>query len=362
MAITLKKLGWDSAWQKKFDSIHKSDWEPARIAVEDKLNYVIVTPEDHFPAQIAGRLIHHTPSKALLPKVGDWVAASILFEESKAIIHQVLPRRTVVSRKSAGRETEEQVLAANVDKVFVVQALDQSFNPRLVERHLLMVMEGGAQPIVILNKADLCDEIETRIDETRICAGGAEILVVSALTGDHIGDLSEHIAPGETVAFIGSSGVGKSSLINRLYGEEVQPTIEVRAWDSKGRHTTTWRELILLPSGGMVIDTPGMREFHLWFGNEGVEQAYSEFQEFAPHCRFRDCTHTVEKGCAVIEAVTSGKISAERHSAYLKLRKELDRLEESTRYRNRGASADRKRLEKMGSRALKKFYREDHGG
>jgi ribosome biogenesis GTPase len=301
--------------------------KPARVAVEDKHRFVVLGEEGELSGQVAGKLLHDVESRAGLPKVGDWAAISVAPAEAKAVIHGVLPRRTKLVRKVAGREVEEQVLAANIDIAFVVQALDQTFNTRRLERFLVMALEGGAKPVVVLNKTDLCPSSDAMLAEASTVAGDAPIVSVSAKTGRGMKVLREFIRPAETVVFVGSSGVGKSSLINRLYGEEIQATIEVRESDAKGRHTTTWRELILLPNGGLVIDTPPSRVPDVG-ADEGLNRAFPEIDELAVRCHFRDCSHTVEKRCAVQEAVATGRLPRERYDGYLKLMREMEYLSE----------------------------------
>jgi ribosome biogenesis GTPase len=226
---------------------------------------------------------------------------------------------------------DEQVLATNIDVAFAVQALDESFRPALLQRHLVMVFESGARPVAILNKADLCGDVPAKLAEVAIAAPQVPCVVVSAKTGAGIAELQQLIRPGETIVFIGSSGVGKSTLINDLYGEEVQATMEVRERDSKGRHTTTWRELILLPNGALVIDTPGMREFQMWVADDGMREAFADLEELGTKCHFRDCTHTVENRCAVLQAVASGQLTRERYESFLKLHRELQYLADAQR-------------------------------
>ncbi len=353
-APTLKQLGWDQAWEKAFAPFDEKGWYPGRIAVEGKGQYVVLSEQGEMTGIVAGKLLHTSYSAADLPKVGDWVALTYMPDEDKAVINAVAPRRTKISRKTAGREIEEQILVTNVDLAFVVHAMDRTFNARLLERHIMTVLEGGSKPIVVLNKEDLCEDIPATVAAAERSAAGVEVVVVSALTGGHINELARHIHPGETVVFIGSSGVGKSSLINRLYGEEVQHTIEVRESDSKGRHTTTAREMIVLPNGALVIDTPGTREFHVWFAGEGMVGAFPEVEELAIRCHFRNCSHTVEKRCAVLGAVADGSLPAGRYQGYLKLQRELKHLELSQSTR---ATVDRKNRDKVIHKALKKLHR-----
>jgi ribosome biogenesis GTPase len=345
-SITFEALGWDESWDAAFVGFRAMKLEPARIAVEDKHHFLVLTRAGPLTGQVTGKFLHEAASRALLPKVGDWVAVKILENGVKAAIHGVLPRRTKLSRKVPGRETTEQVLVANVDIAFVVQALDGTFNPALLQRHLLMVTEGGVKAVVVLNKADLCRDILDKLAAVERVASDAPVIAVSAKTGQAMDSLTQLILPGETVVFVGASGVGKSSLINRLYGEEILATTAVRERDSKGRHTTSWREMILLPEGGLVIDTPGMREFHMWLAAEGVQGTFSDVEELALSCHFRQCSHTVEKRCAVLEAIDRGRLPRERYDSYMKPKRELDALGRAVRRRD---VLDRKR----GSRAAR---------
>jgi ribosome biogenesis GTPase len=329
--LTLEALGWSPALEAQFAAYQSNNLQPGRVAVEDKHYYTVLTAAGDLIAQVSGKLLHETENPAALPKVGDWVAVAPQPNEAKAVIHHVLPRRTKLSRKVAGREIEEQVLAANIDVAFVVQALDDTFNPALLQRHIVMVFESGAKPVAILNKADLCSDLAPRVTQAECAAPGVPVVVVSAKTQAGVAQLQTWIRPTETVVFIGSSGVGKSSLINDLYGDVVQATTEVRERDSKGRHTTTWRELIILPNGALVIDTPGMREFQMWVANEGMREAFTDLETLANQCRFRDCTHTAERGCAVLEALASGQLARERYNRFVKLQRELRYLQEAQR-------------------------------
>ncbi|MCX8155807.1 MAG: ribosome small subunit-dependent GTPase A [Verrucomicrobiae bacterium] len=333
--MTLATLGWSAEWEARFKELQQPTWEPGRVVVEDKHHYVVFTRHGALRARAAGRLLHRAAQPSELPKVGDWVALVAYPAEEKAVIQHVLPRKTRLARKVPGKEVTEQVLVTNVDTAFVVQALDNTFNPRLLERFLVMVVEGGIQPVVLLNKCDLSKDVPGQQAEAQACAGSAPVLAVSAKTGKGIKALWEYIAPQQTVVFLGISGVGKSSLINRLYGEEVAATAEVRESDHKGRHTTTWRELIVLPNGGLVIDTPGMREFHLWMAGESLPEAFPDIYALAAGCKFNDCTHTVEKGCAVQAAVAAGQLAPERLASFHKLRQELEYLEKAGRLRHR---------------------------
>jgi ribosome biogenesis GTPase len=324
--VDLLDIGWDADWDKAFEPYRAAGLIPGRVATEDRQAFAVVTALGELPARIAGRMLQTIEATEDWPKVGDWVAVDAKPSPSRSVLHQVLPRRTTLIRKASGRESAPQVLATNIDTAFVVQALDQTFNARRLERFLVMVHEGGARAVVVLNKVDLAEDLEARVAEARVSAGSVPVVAVSARTRRGLGELRALLGQGRTCVFVGTSGVGKSSLINRLYGEAVQATLEVREEDGKGRHTTTWRELILLPGGGLVIDTPGMREFHLWMADGGLAEAFPDIAELALQCHFRACSHLQELRCAVRTAVETGRLSPDRFAAFRKLRQELDYL------------------------------------
>jgi len=350
--MSLTKLGWNAARDEQFAPYLAKGFIPARVAVEDKHFYRVWTADAELTAQIVGKLMHEARGNhAKLPKVGDWVAIKIIPNEEKAAIQAVLPRTTQITRKTSGRNTAAQILATNIETVFLVTAADPTFNAARLERMLVMGRESGARPVVLLNKIDLCDGLDAKLAEATQAAGDALVIAVCALTGRGIKKLAALIKPGDTVAFIGTSGVGKSSLINQLYGEDLMPTIEVREQDSKGRHTTSWREMIFLPKGGVVIDTPGMREFHLWGASEGAKESFPEIEALAPGCRFRDCTHTLEKECAVTAAVTAGTIPRERYDSFVKLQREISYLRESEK---QAGWQTRRKSDRVAHRAFNK--------
>jgi ribosome biogenesis GTPase / thiamine phosphate phosphatase len=355
--MELTSLGWNSFFAEAFASRQGRGWVPARVTAEDKHAYVVVGESGELTVKVPGRLLHGRASNADLPKVGDWVAVSPSAGSSPAMIQEVLPRRTRLARKVPGREVEVQVLAANMDLAFVVQGLDQASNLRRQERFLAMVHEGGASPVLVLNKADLCRDAEARARQAQQAAGSAPVLLVSARTGRGLKEVRDHLRPGATAVFIGPSGVGKSSLINRLYGEEIQATIEVRESDAKGRHSTTWRELIQLPWGGLVIDTPGMREAQIGAEGSGIHETFPDIVDLAVGCHFRDCSHTAEQRCAVQAALAAGRLERERYQSFLKLRLELDYMVEERRKhtylaRRRESRQARRSLEDSGPRSL----------
>ncbi len=326
----LTKLGWNAARDEQFAPYLAKGFIPARVAVEDKHFYRVWAVDAELTAQVTGKFVHETRrDHAQLPKVGDWVAIKLVPNEEKAMIQAILPRRTQLSRKMTGRDAAEQILATNIETVFLVTAADPTFNAARLERMLVMAHDSGARPVVILNKIDLCEDLDAKLAEAGRVAGDALVLAACALTGRGVKKLSALIKPGDTVVFIGTSGVGKSSLINQLYGEDIQATLEVRENDAKGRHATSWREMIFLPKGGVVIDTPGMREFHIWAAGEGAKETFPEIEALAADCHFRDCTHTKEKDCAVLTALAAGTLPRERHDSFVKLQLEISYLREA---------------------------------
>jgi len=348
----LTKLGWNAARDEQFAPYLAKGCIPARVAVEDKHFYRIWTVAAELTAQITGKLIHEARGNhARLPKVGDWVAVKLVANEEKAAIQAVLPRHTQIVRKTSGRDSAAQILATNVEIVFLVTAADSTFNAARLERMLVMAHESGARPVIILNKIDLCDCLDTRLAEATRVAGEALVLAVCALTGRGMKKLAALIKPGDTVVFIGTSGVGKSSLINRLYGEDLMPTVEVREQDAKGRHTTSWREMIFLPKGGVVIDTPGMREFHIWDASQGAKETFPEIEALAPGCHFRDCSHTQEKHCAVLSALTAGTLPRERYDSFVKLQSEITYLRAAEQ---RAGWQDRRKSDRVAQRVFNK--------
>jgi ribosome biogenesis GTPase len=293
-----------------------------RVSVVHRGRYRLYCEEGEMRAEAIGALLYRAECAADLPAVGDWVAAQRV-GPGEAMVHAVLPRRTVFSRRAAGAAEREQIIAANIDLAMVVCGLDRDFNLRRVERYLTLARESGAETAVVLNKADLCAEWEARVEDTVRIAGGAPVVAISAASTEGIAPILALIGHGITVALTGSSGVGKSTLVNRLLGEDRQRVREVRETDSRGRHTTTYRELVPLPGGGALIDTPGMRELQLWAGSGSLDHTFEEIVEAAARCRFRDCMHAMEDGCAVRAAVDAGEIDDARWQSYQKLRAEI---------------------------------------
>ncbi|HEX9654460.1 MAG TPA: ribosome small subunit-dependent GTPase A, partial [bacterium] len=350
--MDLKKLGWDDHLEKVFSPLKSVGYSVGRVTIENRDRYQIVTEIGECPAEVTGKFMFSADSAAQFPKVGDWVAVTMFDAEQKAIIHEVLPRKTKFSRKAPGKGFEEQVIAANLDVIFIVQSLDENYNLRRLERYLVMVHENRVQPIVVLNKTDLCPEYEDRLTAVRNLMPDLTVVAVSAKTNSGLETLRSLIKAEWTFAFIGSSGVGKSSLINQLAGEEIFKTAEVREIDSRGRHTTTRRQLIVLPTGGCLIDTPGMRELQLWQAEEGMDETFADIDRISTDCHFSDCTHTSEIKCAVLAAVASGELPQGRYQNYLKMRKELAHLETTI---NKESFLERKRKDKILHREINRI-------
>ncbi|MBS1840651.1 MAG: ribosome small subunit-dependent GTPase A, partial [Acidobacteria bacterium] len=298
---SLQTLGWCEFFEKQWRQKQKPDLVRARIAEENRGLYRIASENDDAWADLRGKLRHEAASRAMLPAVGDWV----LVEErdTRATIHFLFERCSKFSRKVAGKKVEEQILAANVDTVFIVTSLNREFNARRIERYLTLAWESGARPVVVLNKADLCENLPALRADAEEAAIGVRTIVTSIVTGEGIEELREVVRKGGTTALLGSSGVGKSSLINAILDREIQTTSETRDGDDKGRHTTTSRQLIVVPGGGVLLDTPGMRELQLWDASEGISRAFADIEDLAARCKFRDCSHKHEPGCAVREAM-----------------------------------------------------------
>lgn len=323
--IDLARIGWDEDRTTYLQKNHP-DLEPARVAVEHRGSYVLFGTPGELAGEISGRMRHDTILRTELPAVGDWVAARMIDGEPKAIIEAVLPRKSSFSRDVAGLTTEEQVLAANVDVLFILAGLDGDLNVRRVERFLTLAWESGAKPVVVLTKTDRCDDLSAALRDVGRVAPGVDVIAVCALDGTGIAEAEVHLAGDPTIALLGTSGVGKSTLINRLLGDDVMVTKKVR-WDGKGRHTTSHRQLIPMPGGGAIIDTPGLRELRLWDADIGLDETFADIAELAAACRFADCAHEYEPDCAVLAGVEREELEPERLASYRKLARELAALE-----------------------------------
>jgi len=343
----LHDLGWTDSHTTEFEPHAAGGLLPARVAEQHRGAYVLFSELGELRAIAAGRLSHEAEGAGDLPAVGDWVAVSPRPEESTATIQHVFARRTKFSRKVAMDAAEEQVLAANVDAVFLVMSLNEDFNLRRLERYVATAWESGAQPVILLTKTDLCPDWELRVLEVEAIAFGVPVHAISAVTGDGVETVRSHLVPGRTIALLGSSGVGKSTLVNTLAGEELLATREIREDDGEGRHTTTHRQLVLLPGGGLVLDTPGMRELQLWESSTGLSETFADVEELAARCRFTDCAHATEPGCAVRAAIDDGTLPFARWASYKKLQRELAHLER--RLDKRLQAEERKRWAKAGA-------------
>lgn len=324
--MNLEQFGWSEFFAQRFAPYQAAGYEVGRVAQEQRSAYVLYTAHGEQMAELSGKQRHQTTQATDLPTVGDWVVIESRVAEQRATIHQVLPRRSTFLRQAAGMATQAQLVAANVDTVFLVSGLDHDFNLRRLERYLLLTWESGAIPVVVLNKADLCDRPDAYVAEVEAIAPSVPVVLLSALHAQGLAALHPYLHTGQTVALLGSSGVGKSTLANGLLGTATQATQAVRTSDSRGRHTTTTRSLLVLPSGGLLLDTPGMRELQLWASEESLHQTFEDIEALAMQCRFRDCRHQQEPDCAVQAAIASGTLEAQRLVSYLKLHKELTYL------------------------------------
>ncbi len=329
-AVNLSQLGWNAHFQSQLESFerdfHRSGQCVARVAREDREAYIVYGEGRAWRAAVSGGFRHWALGRSDYPAVGDWVMVEPRRGEEKAVIHAILPRRTAVERKQAGDIVDAQVIAANVDVLLLCTGLDGDFNVRRIERYLTLAYQSGARPVVLLTKADASSDLEQAVTEVEAAAVGVDVWPVSIHDAASVERVRAILGAGITAALIGSSGVGKSSLINSMLGGEVMATGGVRESDSHGRHTTTHRQLLLIPGGGVIIDTPGMREIQLWGDESGLESSFGDIETLAQRCRFRDCGHESEPGCAVQAALERGELDAARFRSYRKQQGELRRL------------------------------------
>ena len=357
MPVDLESLGWNARLEAAFEPHAAAGLVAGRVSLEHTHIYRVLTVEGEWLARVAGRLRHHAASRSDFPAVGDWVALEPDAHGGDARIRAVLPRSSRFSRRAAGDPTVEQVVAANVDTIFLVAGLDRDFNPRRLERYLVVAGESGASPVIVLNKADTLtpEEVQERVETVVAIAPAVPVHAVSCRTPETLAALYAHLGFGRTGALLGSSGVGKSTIVNRLIGQDLLRTHEVRAADSRGRHTSTGRQLVPLPDdGGVLIDTPGMRELQLWDAG-GLPATFTDIDALADACRFRDCRHQGEPGCAVAAAAASGELPRERLDSFLKLAAERDFAE---RQQSERAMLDQKRQGRIGAKALRKHLKD----
>ncbi|WP_096187738.1 ribosome small subunit-dependent GTPase A [Evansella halocellulosilytica] len=331
----LNELGFDTYFQEQ---IKDTQFTIGRVAKSANGIYLTYSINGSYHCEVSGKFFHLAEDARDFPSVGDWVLFDCTTTDSKGIIHEVLERKSLLSRHAAGEKQQEQLMAANVDTVFLVSALNNDFNLRRMERYLTQVYESGASPVLILTKKDLCDDVDEKISQVEEVAIGVPILTVDALHNEGMDQLIPFLHPGNTISLLGSSGVGKSTLINRLLGEEVQKTQGIREDDAKGRHTTTHRELFILPDGGVIIDTPGMRELQLWSSEDAASQTFQDIEALEKRCKFRDCRHDTEPGCAVKKAIDTGDLSKERYKSFRKLQREARFLDLKKKYGSQRAS------------------------
>jgi len=368
----IESTGWDTGWATAFDRFASNGSRPARVIAVHKETAIVrqadgVNGSPDRPAVVSGRFRFEALAPSDYPAVGDWVVVAsngASATDDPAIITAVLPRRSAfvrsaadASRRSAGNLVDEQVLAANVDVALLVAGLDHDFNLRRLERYLAVAWSSGVRPIVVLNKADVAVDLDYRLLAVESIAPAVPIAVLSALTGDHVADLSPFLLPGHTAVVLGSSGVGKSTLVNILLGEERQLTAAVRDDDSRGRHTTTHRELFELPGGAMLIDTPGIRALEVAGADVGVDVAFDDIADLAAACRFSDCRHEVEPGCVVRAAVDDGRLSRDRLASHRKLEREVAHAERKVDARARAAETKKwKSIHKAVARQMHAKY------
>lgn len=351
--MELEQLGWNSFFEENFREYAAEGYGAGRVYLENRRSFWLYTENGEIKADVSGRMIYHADSRADFPAVGDWVVYRFGTDKTKATIHAILPRKSKFSRKVPGSAIAEQIVAANIDTVMLVAGLDNDFNLRRIERYLVMVAASGANPVIVLNKADLCDDLATRVEKVEKIAPNVPIVPVSAKRDEHLEQLGKYLKTGETVALLGSSGVGKSTITNQLLGGERQKTGEVRRGDDRGQHTTTKRELIALPGGGLIIDTPGMRELQLWVSEEGLESGFEDIENLIAQCFYSNCEHRDTRGCAVEAALADGSLERERWENRNKLQKELHFISEK---KDRSAAlAKNKKIKKITKQFNKSF-------
>lgn len=322
----LEELGFDDWFQEKRHELQRAEGRVARVAAVDRGSYLVRNEDSEVLAELTGKLRFSAESSGDLPCVGDWVLVQYLDSDTRAMILALFPRRSVLRRKAAGKKIEHQMIASNIDVAFVVQSCDSDFNVRRLERYLAVVNEGRIKPVLILSKTDLISpgNLEHRISEIGQAGIQGRVLALSNKTGFGLPQVQQALEKGKTYCLLGSSGVGKTTLLNNLIGREDYETNAVRAKDGKGRHTTARRQLIVLDNGAMLIDNPGMRELGIIGVGAGIEESFADIRELATQCRFRNCTHTKETGCAILTAIDSGELDEERYQSYLKLMRESE--------------------------------------
>lgn len=324
--FNLAQWGWHDRQAQSFASYEQQGFTVGRVVVDYRNTYLLYTEQGEQWAEVTGKFRHQATGIQDFPVVGDWVVIQPSPTAQRSTIHAILPRTSKFSRKAVGGAIAEQMIATNVDTVFLVCGLDGDFNLRRIERYLMLTWDSGATPVIVLNKADLCLDLPQRLLEVESIAMGVPIVSLSAAQNQGLEGLQSYLQPGQTIALLGSSGVGKSTIANQLKGETVQAVQAVRMGDDRGKHTTTHRQLIPLPSGALMIDTPGMRELQLWAGTEGLPETFSDIETLAEHCHFRNCQHEKEPDCAIQQALVDGTLDRKRFLNYQKLQREAQHL------------------------------------
>ena len=353
--MSLSGWGWNGYCEAIWRDLEREKAVPARVIAQSRGMWRVAGDFGECSAEAAGKLRLAAEGGADWPAVGDWVAAELQPDGGAAMIREVLPRRSQFVRKVAGKKIAEQVIAANVDTALLVSALDGDFNPRRVERYLAQCWDSGAKPVIVLNKADACEEVQGKLQEIESVSMSVPLCVVSARTGQGFDQLGKHLARGETIVLLGSSGVGKSTMVNRLMGHAIQDVREVRESDSRGRHTTSVRQIFALPGGALLMDTPGLRELQLWDAEEGILHAFADIDALAAQCRFTNCNHKAEPGCAVQGALVAGTVALERLENWRRLRREMEFLQRKI---DPAARQEERQRIKQVMRGVRKMYRE----
>lgn len=352
--ISLEHYGFDEFFKKEFETYRKSGFEAGRISAENKERYNLITTYGEITGEITGKFLYDADNLASFPKTGDWVVITFFKDENKCIIHNLLDRRSYFSRAQAGKEAGVQIIAANIDYLFIVQSFNSDFSINRLERYIVMAEQGNCKSAIIINKNDLAGNPEDYLTEIRNRLKHLPLFSISCETGDGISELKDFIVPGQTYALAGSSGVGKTSIINMLSNDAKLRTADIRAGDGKGKHTTTRRELFMLPGGGIIIDTPGMREFGLWESDISSTDVFADINEIAAGCRYADCTHIHESGCAVKDALANGIIKEAQLENFYKLKKENEYLDSLI---DKNIYLERKKKEKRLHREIKRYFK-----
>lgn len=361
--MKLADLGWNTTFEAAFAPYQAQGWQPARLLRDNKISYgALLGDGEELAAIMSGKVYHEAETDAELPAVGDWVALEIGGPGEDSVIRARLPRQTCLSRKAPGRSTEEQVIAANVDVVVVVTDAGPDFNLRRMERYFAIIGRSGAKPVVLLNKSDLfpAKQNQEAADAIKALHPDADVHLTCTTKGTSLRVLRQYLKKGASITLIGSSGVGKSSIINHLFGDEYQWTDEVNEITGKGRHTTTARELMILPKGGILIDNPGIREVHMWTDEATLRERFHDIDDLARECQYNDCKHGSDAGCAIRAALEAGRLDKERYLSYLKLDEEIAKLRQNRKKRQMTIERRFKRDEKAKARKVDKRRDPDH--